>query len=151
MLTNAATILRVIIAILFLLLVGLGAPMMQMPMALAAWALVLIMAYVDLWCLRRMRSATRGTRALLSEAMALTAAGSILATSIALSAMNGTSRPVDAVLLVVILYFAWRGRVVLRHLRAGTEPAQPVSGIEDSRRMISQLKEGIAKRKGGGL
>lgn len=151
MLTNAATILRIIIAILFLLLVGLGAPMMRMPMALAAWALVLVMAYVDLWCLRRMRAATRGTRALLSEAMALTAAGSILSTSIALSAMNGTSRPVDAILVVVILYFGWRGNVVLRHLRAGTEPPRPVSGIQDSRRMLTQLRDGIAKRKSGDL
>lgn len=151
MLTNAATILRIIIAILFLLLVGLGAPMMQMPMALAAWALVLVMAYVDLWCLRRMRAATRGTRALLSEAMALTAAGSILSTSIALSAMNGTSRPMDAILVAVILYFGWRGKVVLRHLRAGTEPPRPVSGIQDSRMMLTQLRDGIAKRKSGDL
>lgn len=146
MLTNIATVLRVVIAVLFLLVVGFGAPLMDMPVALMAWLLVLVMSYVDLWCLRRMRRATKGTRALLSEAMVLVAAGSMLLASMSISLINGTARTTDLLLLAVVAYMAWRGRIVLRHLDAGTEPAPRVSGIEDSRRMISDLKTNLTNR-----
>jgi hypothetical protein len=146
MMTDIATALRTVAAVLFLLLVGFGAPLMDMPLALAAWSLVLVMSLVDLWCLRRMRRATRATRALLSEAMILVAAGSTLATSVALSAVNGETGAADLALLAVVAYLAWRGWVVARHLRRGTEPAPRVSGIEDSRRMIAGLRSQLSRR-----
>lgn len=144
--TGIATFLRTTIALLFLLLVGFGAPRMEMPLAMAAWLLVLLMSYVDLWCLRRMRSATRATRSLLSEAMALVATGSVLVTAIALSALDRELKTGDLMLAGIIVYVGWRGIVVLRHLRAGTEPAQSVSGIQDSRRMVAELRRSLSRK-----
>jgi hypothetical protein len=145
MMTSIATFMRTTIALLFLLLVGFGAPRMEMPLALVAWLLVLLMSYVDLWCLRRMRSATKGTRALLSEAMALVATGSVLATSLALSLLDRGANTGDLLVTGIVAYVVWRGSVVIRHLRAGTEPAHSVSGIEDSRRMIVQLRRSLSR------
>jgi len=151
MMTDIATALRATAAVLFLLLVGFGAPLMEMPLALAVWGLVLLMSMVDLWCLRRMRRATRATRALLSEAMILVAAGSTLATAVTLSAMNGESHAADVPLIAIVAYMAWRGWIVARHLRRGTEPAPRVSGIQDSRRMITQLRESLSRRDRPGI
>ncbi len=140
MLMNLATVLRVVIAILFLLLVGFGAPLMDMPLSLLAWTLVLFMAYVDLWCLRRMRAATRGTKALLSELMALSSAGAIMLASMILSLAQRDLRWVDGALLLVFGYIAWRCRTVIDHLRAGTEPAPRTSALDDSGRMVRDLR-----------
>jgi hypothetical protein len=138
--TNLTTIVRSALAFAFLLMVGFGAPLMKLPESLLAWTLAAGMALVDLWCLRRMRAATPGGRALLSEIMVLSAAGAILLVSATLSMAQRQPQIGDFAMIAIVVYLALRLRVVLRHLRNGTEPAPRRSGIQDAKRMISETK-----------
>lgn len=143
--------LRVLFHLAVTLLIGFSVFRLPIPLAFGFAFAAGILARVGwhhLPAAARMREPSGGLHA---ELLSVSAAIALIVLSFV---MRTSGRPfglLDVVALLALAYFAWRVRLVRRHLKDGTLPAPRESGMAFARRIIGEAAEyGRSRRSNDG-
>lgn len=139
MIQTLATLARILFACGATILIGSGIALVPWPQTIPIAAMTIGLAALDIVIIRRMLRTTSDRRALFADILASSTAATIIIAACALRIIQGTADGVDAIMIGISLWFAWRVFAARRHLIAGTFPKR-IGAIEDSRRMLRDAR-----------